>query len=156
MGAFRATDLVDIVFNLLHESGFDEVGSDLLTHVKSVHADIHACSFVDSSVTVEDVDSLEVVFLAEHVVVLVVSRSDLEATCAEFDFYVAVFDDRDYTTDKRHNHLLALKPLVLRVFRVDTHSCVAHDGLRTSRSNYCVTATLLIAVDYFFFRTCFA
>ena len=156
MGAFRATDLVDIIFNLLHESGFYEVGSDLLTHVKSVHADIHACSFVDSSVTVEDVDSLEVVFLAEHVVVLVVSRSDLEATCTEFDFDVAVFDDRDYTIDKRHNHLLALKPLVLRVFRIDAHSCVAHDSLRTSCSNHCVTATLLIAVDYFFFRACFA
>ena len=59
------------------------------------HAYVHACCLAYCCVGVEDVDCLEVVLFAQHVVVGIVCGSYLQATCSELNFYVAVLDYRD-------------------------------------------------------------
>ena len=78
--------------------------------------------------------------LTQHIVVGIVSRSYLQATCTKLDINIAVFDHRNHTIHQWHNHLLALQPLCLRVFRVHTHRRITHDGLRTCGSHYCIVA----------------
>ena len=88
--------------------------------------------------------------LAEHVVVGVVGRSNLQASRSELDIHISVLNHRDYTSHQRHNHLLALEPLVLGVLGVDTHGSIAHDSLRTCGGNHCIVS-LFVLVDYITF-----
>ena len=68
----RVAYLVVVVLDFLHQSSSFQVFYDLLAHVHTVHAYIHASSLRDGAVGVEDVDGLEVVGLSEGVVVHVV------------------------------------------------------------------------------------
>ena len=156
VGTFRETYLIGIGFHLFQQSGSIQVFFNLRAHVEAVHAYIQAGSFAQCTVVVEDVDGRQVVFFSQHVVVHVVCRSHFQASGTEFNVYVAVFNYRNDTSYQRHDDLLAFQPLVLRVFRVDTHGCITHDGFRTGGSNYGITASLCIAVYYFAFSACFA
>ena len=78
--------------------------------------------------------------LTQHIVVGIVCRSHLQTTRTELDIHIAILNHRNHPVHQWHNHLLALQPLGLRVFRVHTHRRIAHDGLRTSGSHYCIIA----------------
>ena len=148
--ALRVAHLVVVVLNLLYQSGSLQILYNLLAHVHAVHAYIHACSLRDSAVGVEDVNSLEVVSLAERVVVHVVRRSHR----TELDVYVAVLDNRNHAVHQRHNHLVSAQPLVLRVLRVNTHCCVAHDSLRTCCSYNSVVASVGVLMQHLALAAC--
>ena len=138
-GDFRAlggADLVGVVLDFLEESGGLEVLGDFNAAVEAVHADVHSRGLGHGAVLVEDVDGLEVVGLAEHVVVLVVCGSDLQTARAEVDFNVAVLDYGHHAADKGHDYTFALEPCVLGVLGVDAHGGVAHDGLGTGRGDH--------------------
>ena len=85
--------------------------------------------------------------LTQHIVVGIVRWSNLQTARTKLDIYITVFDNRNYATYQRNNHLLALQPLVLLVLRVDTHCGIAHDGLRTCGSNHSVVAFLVLVDD---------
>ena len=91
----------------------------------------------------EDIDGLEVVFLPQHVVVHVMRRRHFEATGTETYLYVAVFDDRNHTTDTRYDHFLTLQPCIRRIFRVDTNRYIAEYRLRTGGSHYTIIAFII-------------
>ena len=95
----------------------------------------------------KDVNSLKIVFLTKRIVIHIVSRSNLQATGTEVYFHVTVFDDRNYTAHFRHDYVLAAKPVILRVFGVDTHGHVAHDCLRT-RCGYDSVIPFLVFVNH--------
>ena len=166
--ALRATYLVVVVLNLLHEASGNHVFGDFFAAGEALHTDIllqsddeiigHAHlsqrfllgrgdAVAEGGIVVEDVYGLEVVLLAEHIVVDIVGRGDLQAACTKLDIYIFVLDDGDDAAHNGHNHLLALQPLVLWVVGVDAHGYVAHDGLRAGRGNDCVV-TALILVDH--------
>ena len=69
-------------------------------------------------------------------------RRHFKATGTETDLYVAILDNRDHTTDPRHDDVLALQPLVLLLFGVDTNGNIAEDGLRTGSSDDGIFARL--------------
>ena len=73
----RKSHIIYIVFDLFHQIGSGEVAGDFVADNETVLAHIQACDFGHGSIFVEDVDRLEVVCLAEHVVILVVGRSAL-------------------------------------------------------------------------------
>ena len=74
-----------------------------------------------------------------------------ETSCSKFDLYITVFNDWYNSSYKRDNYFLAFKPCVLRVFRVDTHSCIPHDCLRTSSGHNCITTSFFVAMYYLAF-----
>ena len=163
-GTFRATHLVGIGFNFFQKTGILQIFFDLLAHVEAVHADVKAGGFAQCAVVVKDVDRGEVVFFAQHVVVHVVGRSNLQATSTELDIDIVVFDDGDNAVYQWHDDLLTLQPFVLGVVGVDTHGGIAHDGFGTSSSHYGITSfgialyhitqvvelAMLFLVDYLF------
>ena len=55
----------------------------------------------------EDVNGFEVVLLTKHVVISIVCRGYLEATCTETDFYIAVLDDWNGASYAWHDDMLA-------------------------------------------------
>ena len=152
--AFRVAYLVVIILNLLHQASRLKVKGNLLADIHAVLTYIHACSLRDCAVWIEDVDSFEVVSLAESVVVDVVSWSNLKTSCTELDIHIAVFDDRDDTSHKRHDDLVTTEPLVLRVLRVDAHSSVTHDSLRACGGNDSIIASVSILVKHFTLFAC--
>ena len=87
-----------------------------------------------------------IMLLAEHLVVLVVGRGNLEATCSELDVDIAVLDDGDDTAHQRHDDLVALKPGILGVFGIDAHGRIAHDCLWTGGGDHSITASLGIGM----------
>ena len=133
--ALRTTHLVRVGFHLFQQTCIGQVLLNLLTHVEAVHAHIESGCLAQSTVVVEDVDRGQVVFLAQHVVVHIVSRCHLQTTCTELNIHVIILNDGDYTVYQRHDNLLPLQPLVLRVVGVDTHGRITHDCLRTGRSH---------------------
>ena len=142
--ALRIAHLVGVVFNLLHESCFLQVFGNLLATVEAVHAHVEGRLLADGAVGVEDVDGLQLVCLAQHVVVLVVGRRYLQTARAKLNVYVAVFNHGNNAVHQRHNHLATLQPLVLGVFGVDTHGRIAHDGLGAGRGYYGIVALAVL------------
>ena len=145
-GAFRQTDIVGIVFFLFKQTGFAEVVDNGLAAVEAVHADIHACDRCYSGVFVEDIDGLEIVLLAQHVVVLVVRRSHFETAGTEFDFHIPVFDYRNDAVHQRNNHLAPLEPCVFEILGIDAHRCVAHNGLGTGGGDNGIVAAVVVGM----------
>ena len=145
---FGAAYLIVIVLHLLHESGLLQVDGNLLAHVEAVLTHIHASGFGERGIGVEDVDGLEVVFLAQHVVVHIVCGGNLQASRTEVDVDVIVLNDGDDAVDEGHNHLFATQPVVLGVGRVDAHGHVAHDGFGTRGGHHGITAALVVVYDF--------
>ena len=90
---------------------------------------------VERTVIVEDVDRLQLVLLAEHIVIDIVSRGYLEASCTELYIYIFVLDHGDSTPYEGDDEALASEEVVALILGVDTHSGIPHDGLGTSRSH---------------------
>ena len=143
----RVTHLVIVVLHLLHQASFLQVDGNLLAHLHSVHTHIQASLFRERAVRVEDVDGLQVMSLTQCVVVHIVSRCHLQTARTKLDVHITVFYHRNNTIHQRHNHLVASQPLVLRVFRIDTHSRVTHDGLRTRGGNHSIIALGILMND---------
>ncbi len=130
VGAFGMPYFVHIILDFLYKSLGFEVFHDLSAHVETVYADIHSSCFGDGSVVVEYVDGLKIVFVAEHIVVDVVGRGNLQASCAELHLNVFVHYDGYGSAHLRHDYALPFEPRVARVVGVDAYSRVAEDGLR--------------------------
>ena len=77
-------------------------------------------------------------FLAEHIVVDIVSRSHFQATRTELNIDIVILNHRDFTANERHNHTFALQMGVFRVVGIDTHRRVAHNRFRTCCGNNCI------------------
>ena len=82
--------------------------------------------------------------LAQHIVIGVVCRRYLQTARTELDVHVTVLDDRNNATHQRNDDLASLQPLVLRVFGIDTHGSIAHDGLGTCGSNHGIVSFLVL------------
>ena len=65
------------------------------------------------------------------VIVRVMSGGDLEGTAAEFALHVLIGNDRNGAPQYGYGHLASDESLVAFIIRVDSHSRVAKDGLRT-------------------------
>ena len=132
----RVSDVVRVGLDLLEQAGLVEILLDLAADVETVHADIHADLVVDRAVVVEDVDGLQAVFLAQHVVVHVVGRGDLQGSRTELDVDVRVADDGDRAADERHDDAgVGGQILIARVVGVDAEGRIAEDGLGTGRGD---------------------
>ena len=164
-------DFIVVVFDFLDEVERLEIFDDGFAAIETIHAVVLAYVglefgfngvHIEMCVRREDVDGLEVVFLTKRVVVDVMRRRHFEATCTETDFHITVFDNRDYTTDTRHDDVLAFEPLILLLFGVDADRNIAENGFRTRGCYYGIFARLfgyfvaqvvelvmLIVVDYF-------
>ena len=148
LGTLGESYIVGIVLYFLKEScGFKILG-DGLAHIETIHANIHAGHFGHGSVLVEDVDGFKRVVLAEHIVVLIVGGSHLEAACAKLNVDIAVFDNGYGTVHERHHNLAAFEPSILGVFRIDTHRGITHDGFRASSGHECVMASFGIGMHH--------
>ena len=151
VGTLGETYLVGIGFHLLQQSGILQIFLYLLAYIETVHADIEFGGFAQRAVVIEDVDSGQVVFLAQHIVVDVVCRSYLQTARTEFHVYIIILDDGDNAVHQRNNHFLALQPLVLRVGGIDTHRRIAHDRFGTRSSHYGITLAGGVTMNDFAF-----
>ena len=78
-------------------------------------------------------------------------RGHFQAACTELNIHIAVLNHRNHASHQGHNDLLPTQPLVLRVFGIDAHGRVAHDGLRSCGGHNGIVA-LVVAVDDGSFR----
>ena len=86
--------------------------------------------------------------LAEVVVVDIVGGRHLQAARTKFDFDIAVLNDGNHAAHEGNDDFVAAQPLVLRVFGVDTHGRVAHDGFGAGRSHHGVVAAVGILMEH--------
>ena len=117
---------------------------------------------VERTVIVEDVDRLQLVLLSEHIVIDVMCRGYLEASCTELDIYILVLDHGDSSPYEGDDEALALEEVIALVIGVDTHSGIPHDGLGAGRSHddvailsldvvaQVIELALLLLIDDFF------
>ena len=123
----------------------------MFAHVHAVLSDIESGGFGECSVGIEDVDGFKVVGFAEVVVIDVMSGSDFQTSRSEFNVHVSVFNDGNDASHERHDDFVTAQPLVLRVFGVDAHGGVAHDGFRTCGSDHGIEASVGILVEHLAF-----
>ena len=149
--ALGVAHLVGIVLNLLHQACLCQVLGNLLAHLHAFLTHIETCRLAEGAVGVEDVYGLQVVCLAQVVVVHVVSRSNLQTASTELYLHIAVLDNGDYTAHQGNNHLMTLQPLVLGVLGVDAHGGIAHDGLGTCCCHHGIVSALLVLMQHLAF-----
>ena len=134
--ALRIADVVRILLGLFEQAGRIEVLLDLAAYVEAVLSHVHAHLVVHRAVVVEDVDDLEVVLLAQHVVVYVMGRGDLQRAGSELDVDIFVADDRNRAADQRHDDAgVGRQRGVTRVIGVDAERRIAQNGLGTRRGH---------------------
>ena len=151
VGTFGETDLIGIGFHLFQQPGTLQVFLNLLAYIEAVHAYVQSGCFAQRTVVVEDVDSGQVVFLAQHIVVDIVCRSYLQTARTELHVYIIILDNRNNAVHQRHNHFLTFQPLVLRVGRVDTHRRITHDCFGTRSGYHGITLAGSVAMNHFAF-----
>ena len=135
VGTFRISYLICIGFYFFQQSGSFEVLLDLLTNIETVHTDIHTGSFAQCTVVIENIDTRQVVFFTQHIVVYIMGRGYFQTTRTEFDVYIIILNHRNDTVYQRNDHFLSFQPFVLRVVRIDTHSRITHNCFRTGCCN---------------------
>ena len=168
IGTFRETYFIGISFHFFQQTCCSQIFFNLFANIEAVHTHIHTSSFTDSSIIVEDINARQIVFLTQHIVVHIVSRCYLQTSCTELNIYIVVFNNWNHTVHQRHNHLLTLQPLILRVVRIDTHCSITHNCFRTSSCNNCITSfcvtfylitqikqlAVFFLINYFFITQC--
>ena len=127
--ALGEADVVDDVLDLFEEAEAFHVRDALLAAFVAVEPGVLAALGVHGAVAVHDVDELEVVALADLVVVRVVGGRDLHAAGPLFRVGVLVLDDRNLPVGEREVHGLADEVLVAGVAGRDGHGGVAEHGL---------------------------
>ena len=151
--ALAEAHLVRVGLHLLEQTGFGQIAFDLLAHVEAVQADIKACCLAEGAVVVKDVDRRQIILLAQHVVVDVMRRSDLQATRTELNVDIVVLNDGNYAAHQRHDDFAAFQPYVLRVVGVYAHRGVSHDGFGARRGHYGIRLScFFVAVNDAAFR----
>ena len=134
--ALRIAHVVGIILGLLQQAGFRQVAFDLSADVETIHADVQPHFVVDRAVVVEDVDHLEVVFLAQHVIVHVVRRGHFQRARTELDIDVFVADYGDCAVHQRYDDARpGRQPAVARVVGVDAQRRVAQDRFGARRGD---------------------
>ena len=132
----RETYVVGICLGLLQQISRSQILFDLLTNHKAIHTYVHTHLVVHRTVVVEDIDSLQAILLAQHIVVHVVRRRYLQCTRTELDIDIRIADHGDRTTHQRHNHTcVGGQPVVALVVGIDAESRIAQDGLGAGRSH---------------------
>ena len=145
--ALAIAHLVIIVLNLLNQAGILQVGHNHLAALHAVHADVQRRLLADGGIGIEDVDGLQVMGLAQDVVVGVMGGSHLQTARTELYLHIAVLDNVDDAAHERHDDLAALEPLVLGVLGIDAHGGIAHDGLGARGGNDSIVALAILVDD---------
>ena len=114
---------------------------------------VHASGFRYGGVIVKDVDSLQIILLAQHIVVHIVSRSHLQTTRTELNVNVFVLNNRNNAANEWYNNLLASEPVVLRVVRVDAHGHIAHNRFGACSGNHSIAAFGVLMNDFTLFAS---
>ena len=122
MRTFRKTDVVGIGLRLFEQTGRIEVLLYPFTQRETVHTFVQAHLAVHRTVRIEDIDDLQIVFLAYHIVVHIVGRGHLQHTRSELRIHIIVRDDGNAPDAKGH---------------------IAEYRLRTRRSHRQIAAALL-------------
>ena len=166
VGTFRISYLIGIGFRLFEQSGSFKVFLYLFTDIETIHTDIHTGSFAQCTIVIEDIDTRQVVFFTQHIVVYIMGRGYFQTTRTEFDVYIIILNHRNDTVYQRNDYFLSFQPRVLRVVRIDTHSRITHNCFRTGGCNNRVATfritfyfvaeiiqfSMFFLVDYLFVR----
>ena len=131
ISALGMSHFIYIILHLLHKTGSLEILHDLLAHIETVHTDIHSAGFGDCAVIIEDINGGESIFVAEHVVVYVMSGGDLKTASTEVHLNIFIHDDRHRTSYQRNDYFLSLEPCVTLIVRIYADSGIAQDSLGT-------------------------
>ena len=120
-----------------------EVGDDLLAGGEAIHALIrNRTVFVDFCIQRQNADLVQIVALANLIIVEVVRRRDLHATGAEFLVDIFVDDNRDFTSAQWQHQHFADQVRVTLVSRIDRHCDVTQHGLGPRGGHRQVTGTV--------------
>ena len=135
IGPLGISDRRDILLDLLETSRLLKHLLDLLSGHETILANENLCFFVQFAVIVNDICHREIVAESDFIVVNVVSRSNLEAAGTETDFNIGILNDRYLLVYQRDEDLLAFKPMIAFVVRIDADCGICHDCLRSGRRN---------------------
>ena len=130
IGPLGISDRRDILLDLLETSCLLKHLLDLLSGHETVLSDENLRLFVQFAVIVNDICHRKIVAESDFIVIDVMSRSNLEAAGTESDFNIGILNDRNLLVDQRDENLLAFKPMIAFVVRIDADCSICHDCLR--------------------------
>ena len=104
---------------------------DSFSRLVAVHARVFAAIFIDRGIIVHDVDLRQVVTLAYFEVIRVVSRCDLHSSGTELFVYIIIRNDRNLSSYKRQDHVLAYDILITLIIRMNGDRSISEHCLRT-------------------------
>ena len=135
IGPFGISYRRNIFFHFLKTACFSEHFLNLLAGDETVLAYQNLSLFIEFSMIVNDIRYRKIVAQTDFIVIDIVGRCNLEATCTESDFHIGVLNDRNLLVNQRDKHFLAFQPMIALVIRVDADCRISHNGLRAGRRN---------------------
>ena len=108
---------------------------DRLSCLVAVHACIFSAVFIYSGVIIHNIDLRQVMTFAHFEVVRVMCRRNLHRSCTELFVYIVIRHDRDFTSYKRQDNILAYDIFIAFIIRMHSDSSISQHGLGACRRN---------------------
>ena len=131
MAAVMCADRMGVRNNLYQETKLVEILDHCFSRLVAVHAGVFAALVVHRRVIVENIDLLKVVTQSDFKVVRIMCRRDLHAARSEFLVYIFIRDHRDLAVRERKLKHFSDEIFVALIVRIDSHSGIAEQRLRT-------------------------
>ena len=136
-------DIVVVVLGLQQCAFLLQIADDRLSCLVAIHPGIIRIVLHDLRVIGHHIDHRKVVATSYLKVVRVMRRCDLHDARSEFHIYIIIGDQRDLTVNQRQDQRLADEITIALILRIDCHSRIAEQRLRTRRRELHRTASVL-------------
>ena len=103
MGALGIAYFIVVVLDFYQIPCFFQFRNDFFPHFKAVVSDKKLSGFAHRSIIVKNIDSLQLMFISDFVVVNVVSRRNFQCSGSEFHIYIFILNNRDFPVYQRYN-----------------------------------------------------
>jgi len=102
----------------------------------AVHPLVFSAVFIDRTVVVEHLNLFQIVPHSNFKVVRVVSRGNFHSACSKFFIHIFIRYHRNFPVHKRQYQLLSNQMRIPFILRIDRHSGISKQSLRTRGRNY--------------------
>ncbi|CAI8310780.1 MAG: Uncharacterised protein [Flavobacteriia bacterium] len=132
---FTTAHFGSVVLRAKEISGFFKVLGDGLSGDETIRSNMYHGFLIEPSRVIQQIDDRQGVPQTDLVIVQVVRRGHLQATCSEFWIDIFIGQNRYAATDQGNDSILPDEVPVAFILRMDTNSGICHDRLWPHRGN---------------------
>ena len=116
-------------------SGIFKLFHYFLSGHKTIFTHIQLSSLIQCSVIIKNINCIQFMFEPNLIIIFIVCRGNLQATCTKFNIHIIIFDNRYWTIYQRHQYFFSRQMFETFIIGINTNGCIPKNGLRTGCGN---------------------